>query len=77
MDRELRIRQSYGRYLAALYNGRRPHQALANRTPMTVWREGLTGALGDTAVDMTLRLDNAGASPTCPQPQQQQQLCAA
>jgi putative transposase len=54
------------------YNSRRPHQTLGNRTPMAVWREGATGALGDTAVDMTLRLDNAGALPTCPQPQQQQ-----
>jgi len=57
----------------AFYNGRRPHQALANRTPMAVWRDGVTGALGGSAVDMTLRLDNAGALPTCPQPQQQQQ----
>ena len=44
---------------------------------MAVWREGITGALGDTAVDMTLRLDNAGALPTCPQPPQQQQACVA
>jgi putative transposase len=56
----------------AFYNSRRPHQALANRTPMAVWRDGVTGALGGSAVDMTLRLDNAGALPTCPQPQQQQ-----
>ena len=28
------------------YNGRRPHQALAGRTPMAVWREGITGAAG-------------------------------
>jgi putative transposase len=56
----------------AFYNARRPHQALANRTPMAVWRDGVTGALGGSAVDMTLRLDNAGALPTCPQPQQQQ-----
>jgi putative transposase len=34
-------------------------------------------AFANAAVDMTLRLDNAGALPTCPQPQQQQQLCAA
>jgi len=61
----------------AFYNLRRPHQALANRTPMAVWRGGVTGALGDTAVDMTLvlrtSLDNAGALPTCPQPPQPQQ----
>ena len=52
----------------AFYNDRRPHQALAYRTPMAVWR-------GDreTAVDMPPRLDNAGALPTCPQPPQQQQ----
>jgi len=61
----------------AFYNGRRPHQALANRTPMQVWREGTTGALGGRAMDMTLvlrtSLDNAGALPTCPQPPQQQE----
>jgi putative transposase len=54
----------------AFYNSRRPHQALGNRTPMAVWREGVTGALGTEAVDM---MDNARALPTCPQPQQQQQ----
>src|SRR3954462_274561 len=52
------------------YNTGRPHQALNNRPPMAVWRDGVTGALGDGAVDMTLRLDNAGALPTYPQPQQ-------
>jgi len=61
----------------AFYNTRRPHQALANRTPMAVWRDGVTGALGNTAVDMTLRLDNATALPTCPQPPQQQEVCVA
>jgi putative transposase len=59
----------------AFYNTRRPHQALENRTPMAVWRAGVTGDLGDKAVDMTLRLDDAVASPTYPQPQQLQ--CAA
>ena len=54
----------------AFYNGRRPHQALANRTPMAVWRAGTTGPLEDNAVDM---MDNASALPTCPQPQQQKQ----
>jgi putative transposase len=66
---------------ALLYNTRRPHQALGNRTPMAVWREEKIGALGDKAVDMTPRiavrgLDNAPALPTCPQPQQQQELAA-
>ena len=57
----------------AFYNRRRPHQALANRTPMAVWRESVTGPLAENAVDM---LDNARALPTCPQrqPQQQQAL---
>jgi putative transposase len=59
------------------YNSRRPHQALGYRTPMALWREGVTGALGDTAVDMTPRLDNADALPTCPQPPQQQKKCVA
>jgi putative transposase len=61
----------------AFYNGRRPHQALGNRTPMAVWRDGVTGELGNTAVDMTLRLDNADALPTCPQPPQQPQVRVA
>jgi len=55
------------------YNNWRPHQALRNRTPMAVWRDAVTGALGKKAVDMTLRLDNAHALPTYPQPPQQQQ----
>jgi putative transposase len=61
----------------AFYNTRRPHSALAHRTPMAVWREAVAGELGKTAVDMTLRLDNAGALPTCPQSQQQQQQLVA
>jgi putative transposase len=60
----------------AFYNGLRPHQALEHRTPMAVWREGVTGCIDGTAVDMTLRLDNAGALPICPQPQQQQKMIA-
>jgi putative transposase len=60
----------------AFYNGLRPHQALEHRTPMAVWREGVTGCIDGTAVGMTLRLDNAGALPTCPQPQQQQTMIA-
>jgi len=65
----------------AFYNARRPHQALRNRTPIEVWREGTTGALGESAVDMTLvlrtSLDNADALTTCPQPQQQQKILIA
>jgi putative transposase len=62
----------------AFYNRRRPHQALGDRTPMAVWREGITGGQADNAVDMMLRLDDARASPTCPQRQQQQQTpCVA
>jgi putative transposase len=56
----------------AFYNHSRPHQALGNRTPMAVWRDGVTGALGNKAVDMTLCLDNARALPTYPQPPHQQ-----
>jgi hypothetical protein len=45
---------------------------------MAVWREGVGGALAGNAVDMTLRLDDAAASPTCPpRPQQQQTLRVA
>ena len=58
------------------YNMQRPHQALGNRVPMAVWRAGFTGPLPGNAVDMTLRLDDAGASPTCPQRQQQPILVA-
>ena len=59
------------------YNHRRPHQALANQTPMTVWHDAITGSLGEGAVDMTLRLDNAGALPTSPQPAQQTKVLVA
>jgi putative transposase len=51
----------------SFYNDRRPHQALGNLTPMRFRRDP------GWAVDMPLRLDNAGALPTCPQPQPQQQ----
>jgi len=61
----------------SFYNTRRPHQALGNQAPMTVWRAGVTGDLPGNAVDMTLRLDDAGASPTCPQRQQQQSILVA
>ena len=55
----------------AFYNERRPHQALAARSPMAVWREATAGV---KAVDM---MDNAFALPTGPQPQQQTQPLAA
>jgi putative transposase len=63
------------------YNGTRPHQALDDRAPMTVWRAGMTGLLPANAVDMTLQppawsLDDASASPTSP-PRQPQQACDA
>ena len=32
---------------------------------MAVWREAITGTLAGNAVDMTLRVDDARASPTC------------
>ena len=60
----------------AFYNHRRPHQALANRTPMAVWRDRPSNAPGGEGVDMTLRLDNPGGLPTAPQPQQSQVLVA-
>jgi len=55
-ETEPRALRSRGRYEAEFYNLRRPHQSLGHRTPMTVWREGVTGELQDKAVDMTLRL---------------------
>jgi len=58
------------------YNTQRPHQALEDCTPMAVWREGVTGCFDSRAVDMALRLDNADALPTCPQPQQPQIMIA-
>ena len=60
------------------YNHRRPHQAMDNRTPMAVWREGRQCADEPAeAVDMPLRLDNANALPTYPQQQQKKQKKAA
>jgi putative transposase len=74
-------REAHGGIAAwfTFYNNTRPHQALGNRTPMAAWREGISGGLPETSVDMTLRLDNAKALPTCPQtqPQQQPQQIAA
>jgi hypothetical protein len=47
-----------------------PHQALGYKTSMSVWRLGTTSAPEAKAVDVTLRLDNACALHTCPQPQE-------
>ena len=58
------------------YNHQRPHQALGNRTPMTLWRQGRLDRHRETAVDMSLRLDNASALPTYPPPQQLQHKAA-
>jgi putative transposase len=60
------------------YNLQRPHQALENRTPMAVFRQADgDGEIGKAPVDMTLllrrSLDNAGALPTYPLAQPQQQ----
>jgi hypothetical protein len=56
-----------------LLQGPSPHQALGNRMPIAMWRQGITGRFGTEAVDM---LDNARALSICPQPQQQQQTLA-
>lgn len=55
------------------YNNARFHQSLGNRTPMAVWHDGMSGGLGESAVDMPPRLDNADALSTYPQLPQQQQ----
>jgi putative transposase len=68
----LEARSGISRWLS-FYNLRRPHQALGDQAPIAVWRNAMTGSLPDMAVDMTLRLDDASASPTCSQPQQRHQ----
>ena len=55
----------------AFYNDRRPRQALADRTPMAVWRKAIVEQ------GLWITMDNASALPTCPQPQQQTQPLAA
>jgi hypothetical protein len=51
-----------------LYNEQRPHQALGYQTPVAAW------AAKVSPVDLPLRLDDAGASPTTPQGQPQQNV---
>jgi putative transposase len=59
------------------YNYRRPHQAMNNKMPMAVWRDGMDKIeAAARAVDMPLRLDNANALPTYPQQKQKQQVTA-
>ncbi len=54
----------------SFYNTQRFHQALGQRTPMLVWREGMAAAAArsEGAVEM---MDNATALPTSPQQQEQ------
>jgi putative transposase len=61
----LEARIGIGQWLR-FYNDRRPHQALGYETPVAVW------AAAVSPVDLPLRLDDAGASPTTPQGHQQQ-----
>jgi putative transposase len=49
-------------------NERRPHRALGYKTPAAAW------AAEVSPVDLPLHLGDAGASPTTPQGQQQQNL---
>lgn len=51
----------------SFYNSRRPHSALGQKTPMAVWRHGMSGGLSTNAVDM---MGTARALPTYPQYQQ-------
>ena len=61
----LEARIGIGQWLR-FYNDSRPHQALGCKTPAVTW------AAEVSPVDLPLRLDDAGASPTTPQGQQQQ-----
>ncbi len=78
VDKEQFAAPSCGRSRVALYNFRRPHQAMNNLMPMAVWRAGMDKIeAAARAVDMPLRLDNANALPTYPQQRQKQQKKAA
>jgi putative transposase len=47
----------------AFYNTGRPHQGLGNKMPMTVWREAMSGPLGQT-VDMNGQRKSVAHMPT-------------
>ena len=73
-DKEAHVPPSRGCSVVVLYNHRRPHQAMNNKMPMAVWRDGIDAIeAARRAVDMPLRLDNANALTTYPQQQKQQQ----
>jgi putative transposase len=63
----LEARIGIGQWLR-FYNDSRPHQALGYKTPAAIW------AAEASPVDLPLRLDDAGASPTTPQGQPQQNV---
>ena len=59
------------------YNETRPHQAHGYRTPMAVWRQGLSEIEAGDAARGYGHVDNASALPTGPQPQPQDHAIAA
>jgi Integrase core domain len=63
----LEARSGIGQWLR-FYNERRPHQALDYKAPAAAW------AAEVSPVDLPLSLDDAGASHTTPQGQQQQNV---
>ena len=63
----LEARSDIGQWFR-FYNERRPHQASGYKTPGAAW------AAEVSPVDLPLRLDDAGASPTTPQGQRQQDV---
>jgi hypothetical protein len=76
-DKEAHVPRSRGCSVVVLYNHRRPHQALNNKMPMAVWRDGIEAIeAAHTAVDKPLGLDNAHASATYLQPYDKQQEAA-
>ena len=63
----LEARSGIGQWFR-FYNESRPHQALGYETPAATW------AAEVSPMDLPLRLDDASASPTTPQGQQQQNV---